>query len=377
MQRTALVAVVGVLGGVLACANPFAPPPEPPAPAPPPVPADPTRSERTGAIDPVSLGVLEQSEKGCHFYVALVPGEQLAPVARLAGECPGWFELAWDKEQLVLLADGVPMRIHQREATVLPAPEHSSAIALRGTQLVVCGSGDENWVERDGKVTFTSGGKRFEADQVEGASDYALARRYVWADPKWVDEAVGVVPVFPEMSDAACTALPGWPGGSRLDPGEPRWNAADWTTAYPSDDGHLSQIAGGSWWVDPTRTVAVRGVWVGQAFTSEGPVALWLNGAWKPIEDTRRPGLVFSLAPDWLLYDSDDGDSRLVSRRDGSQTWGHDDDAPAFLWPADLAVPEERGERGKRPGAGEGRAREPRHGRPEGRPGKGGKRKAD
>nr|MBA2319742.1 hypothetical protein [Deltaproteobacteria bacterium] len=369
MPRPAILVVVSGFFTLLACGNPFGGDPPPPSTPdlPLPVPAETARTERTGPVDPAHMAVLRESEKGCNFFVSTQPGDGIAPITRLPGECPVWFEVAWDKGRMVMLADGVPMTLDDRQAVALPEPEHSSAIALRGEQILVCGSGDETWTEKDGKVVFTAAGKTYDAPKTAEATDYALARRYVWTGSAWKQESIGAVPVFPSMSDAACTALEGWPGGDRLDPSQARWGSGDWAPTGSADGQLLAGVDAGEWSIDPTGTVAVRGTWTGETFTAQGPVALWVAGAWKPIEGTRQGPLVFSLAPDWILYDVENGQSRLVSRRDGTETWADETDGPIFLWPADLALPAVREREAKRGDEGKARERQPRHGRPDGR----------
>jgi len=367
MPRPVIFPAVVLTVTLLACANPFGA--EAPVPVPAPVPpTGPPRSERTGPVDPAHLAAMRETERGCNFYVSTQPDDTVSPVARLPGECPVWFEVAWDRKRMVMLADGVPMQLDSRDAVPLPEPEHSSAIALRGEQILVCGSGDETWKEKDGKVLFEIGGKAYDSPKITNATDYALARRYVWSGSAWTQEAIGVVPVFAAMSDAACTALEGWPGGSRLDPSQSRWNSGDWAAAIEEDATLLTAIEAGSWHVDPTRTVAVRGTWAGDTFSAEGPVAVWAAGAWKPIEETRQSPLVFTLAPDWLFYEVANGASRLVSRRDGTESWADELDGPMLLWPDDFPIPE-AGVKGAKRGEGKARERKPRHGRPDGRPG--------
>ena len=343
--------------------------PAPPPAAPPVAPTELPRTLRTGPVDPAAIGTMEESPRGCNFFLSIQPGGGVAPVAALPGACPAWFEIAWDGKRLVMLDDGVPTLIGKREANRLPEPPLSSAITVHGEDIVVCGTGEEEWLERGGRIVFDTDEGKVEAPAVDGALGYALARSFRWTGNDWTEVEVGVVPTWTVMADAACTALPGWPAGSRLDPSRPRWRADDWAAPVGEDPALLAALGSGAWHVDPTRTVAVRGEWVGPSFTVSGPVALWVNDGWKTIAGTSQGELAFTIQSDWILYDAG-GKAGLVSRRDGTQAWTDDGGRPVFLWPGDMAIPPERGERPPREREGEAREKPPRHERPEGRPGR-------
>jgi hypothetical protein len=290
---------------------------------------------------------MQESDKGtCDFFVQVEPGDKMAPIARLEGKCPDYYQVAWGKGHMALIADDQVLEIVQRKPVAHPAlPFPPSALAFDDAKLVASGQSDAEGVERDGKVHWKVNGKSYEVATSPGAKGYALVGRWHLEGDAWKEDSIGGVPLDPALSDAPCTQLSGWPASrDRLDPdAAPTLASPDWVDAIPEDlDGGLTSIAAGSWRVDSTRTLAVHGKpgATDEPVSWEGPIALWIGGKWQAVPDSTGE-LSMTVAPDWLLVDRD-GVARLVSRRDGKVAWTDDLDLVPFLWPADLPVPEER-----------------------------------
>jgi hypothetical protein len=359
-MRTPLLCLSLLLLG-LACAGTGAPDPVPAEPAPE-VPAAAPRVLPEGEIEPVSLVTLSGGER-CRVELAGAGagGVEERELGTLPGPCPTRAMVAY-KSGAVVISDeaGVLTELGAKKGP--PAlPAAPGALAFDGDgKLHACGPTEVVGEEKDGKYVAEYKGQRLEADKPAIADGARVHVRWEQEQGRWVEKGAELVYhlVFPGPPD--CLSVDGFPELEPYgdDPGfftsdGPWWMATGWTSALPEDKTALAALSEGDWYVDDSRTIASKGQPDG------GPYALWLADAWKmvhPTDDAR--GLwVF---PDFVGIRDADGGFRLISRRDGAETFAQADETLTWPWPeaalpeaAEPSEPGEPGEPGEEPAGGQ------------------------
>jgi hypothetical protein len=294
--------------------------------------------------DPAPIGIVEFQPNGtdnCDLRLKTIPGDEDKRLGAFGpADCPTEALVTWSADRVVVVDQNgmwVEAAVGKRVGTDVPEAPQIVVFDDAG-DLHACATVDVEAKEKDDATMQAQWrGKEYTTEKLDDADGYQMWVHWKREGDEWkVAEAELEAIVDPE-GVPVCQRLPDFP---RDDPwasstGQ-QWTTSDWPEPAEADRTALEALEAGTWRVDPGNAVAVVGEVDDQRFVPTGPVALWVDGAWKQVYESIT---ALWLDDGWVAV-SDSGALSLFSRHDGAKAYEAPEGVLAFPWPSDAPAVE-------------------------------------